>query len=167
MDGSSRCSRLCEHKCALFRLQFTVLKLLCTRLDYATIPRFGEFCSCRCLPHLPQLACSILAPYSQALYFNTLPLVTLTYRTPPAEDVGVIYGRFLCFCRRIPSIFGGGGASFSCSFSREKVGHSASPSSHPSPSLTILFLGEHQPLHGQSAALDLLLVISHVLLPVL
>ena len=35
-------------------------------------PRFGEFCSCGCLPLLPQLACSILAtwdqPYSETLY---------------------------------------------------------------------------------------------------
>ena len=34
--------------------------------------RFGEFCSCCCLPLLPQLACSILAtwgpPYTGSLY---------------------------------------------------------------------------------------------------
>ena len=31
-----------------------------TGLDYKAVPRFGEFCSCCCLPPLPQLACSIL-----------------------------------------------------------------------------------------------------------
>ena len=29
---------------------------------YKAVPRFGEFCSCYCLPLLPQLACSILLP---------------------------------------------------------------------------------------------------------
>ena len=36
------------------------------------VPSFGKFCSCCCLPRLPQLACSILVtwegPYSEALY---------------------------------------------------------------------------------------------------
>ena len=39
---------------------------------YEAVPRFGEFCSCCCLPLLPQLACSILAtwerPYRDSLY---------------------------------------------------------------------------------------------------
>ena len=30
---------------------------------YKAVPRFGEFCSCCCLPLLPQLACSILATW--------------------------------------------------------------------------------------------------------
>ena len=45
---------------------------LYTGLHYKAVPRFGEFCSCCCLPLLPQLACSILAtwewPYGAALY---------------------------------------------------------------------------------------------------
>ena len=44
----------------------------CTGLDLKAVPRFGELCSCRCSPLLPQLACSTLAtwdrPYSRALY---------------------------------------------------------------------------------------------------
>ena len=43
-----------------------------TELLYKEGPRFGEFCSCCCLPLLPQLACSILAtwgpPYTGSLY---------------------------------------------------------------------------------------------------
>ena len=42
---------------------------------YISVPWFGEFCSCCCLPLLPQLACSILVtwerPYSPALYLLT------------------------------------------------------------------------------------------------
>ena len=52
---------------AAFRSDGSVNK----RLHHKAVPRFGEFCSCYCLP-LPQLACSILAtreqPYSEALY---------------------------------------------------------------------------------------------------
>ena len=44
-------------------------------LDYKAVPRFGEFCSCCCLPLLPQLARSILAtwerPYRDSLYMGS------------------------------------------------------------------------------------------------
>ena len=43
-----------------------------TGLHYKAVSRFGDFCSCCCLPLLPWLACSILTtwerPYSGALY---------------------------------------------------------------------------------------------------
>ena len=43
---------------------------------YKAVPRFGEFCSCCCLPLLPQLAGSILAtwerPYRDSLYMCRL-----------------------------------------------------------------------------------------------
>ena len=54
-----------------------------TGLQHKAGHRFGEFCSCCCLPLLPQLACSILAtrgpPYTGALYSLYCKLVKINY----------------------------------------------------------------------------------------
>ena len=48
---------------------------------YNALPRFGEFCSCCCLPLLPQLAFSLLAtwerPYRDSLYLFQLDIADL------------------------------------------------------------------------------------------
>ena len=74
------------------------------------IPRFGEYCTCSCLPLLPQLICSILAtwewPYSEALYLHRVnndccclaPFIMACRRLASFEasikDVGSIFGSF-------------------------------------------------------------------------
>ena len=63
----------------------------CTGYLSKAVKRFGEFCSCCCIPLLPQLACSILAtwerPYGDSLYFQNRP----RHETNDANEPGRIF----------------------------------------------------------------------------
>ena len=74
--GSKRQSKTRQRRLCCSDRPMHVIGKNCTELDYEAIPRFGEFCSCCCLPLMPQLACSILAtwqrPLRGALYSCTM-----------------------------------------------------------------------------------------------
>ena len=61
-------------KTEYLRTEYTQISLLlfarpCTGNLYKAVPRFGELCSCCCLPHLTELACSILPTMYKAFFW--------------------------------------------------------------------------------------------------
>ena len=71
---------------------------VCTGNLFKAVPRFGELCSCCCLPLLPQLACNILAtwerPYRDSLY---TPESWLNHS--PSDVVSAFCGLRSCYPR--------------------------------------------------------------------
>ena len=53
-------------------------------IGWRTVPRFGQFCSCCCLPLLPQLACNILATWER-LFSRSLYKIQKASNYPPAS----------------------------------------------------------------------------------
>ena len=80
-----------------------------TELDYMALPRFGEFCSCCCLPLLSQLVCSILAtwerPHSQGLHCRIATTTDSTNRLTLTINGGSMPQRGpLSVCKGLSSI---------------------------------------------------------------